>query len=188
MRLFHPVQFHRHVQTHGKEGSELSVRCRQAGHTELYKDRALLHSTITLTDALPVRERRHDSEQRREDVGRSAEPHSLLRGWNEPRVQQWTPKCVFSYANKGQRDSDHPLSSNCFQHAPSSSPCYVIEALYGIGWPACFKTEMFYTICNNVLAVECNKMGITCPQHVRNTGDAVYELSVKLSSFLCVVE
>lgn len=181
--------------THGKEGCELSVRCRQAGRTHwtVPKDRALLHSTITLTDALPVQERRQDSEQRREDVGRSAEPHSLLYGWNEPCVQQWTPKCVclfffFSYANKGQRNSDHPLTSNCFQHAPSSSPWHLIEALYSIGWPACFKTEMLYTVCNNFLAVECNKMCITCPQHVRNTGNAVYELSVKLSSFLYVVE
>ncbi len=52
---------------------------RQAGYT-LYKDLTLLHSTITLTDALPVQERRRGGEQRREDVGQSAEPHNLHCG------------------------------------------------------------------------------------------------------------
>lgn len=55
------------VQTHG---SELSERCnvpagRHDTHTELYKENTLLRGTITLIDALPVQERRHDRKQER---------------------------------------------------------------------------------------------------------------------------
>lgn len=58
-----------------RKGSEISVCCEvqafiQEGHSELYKDRTLLHRTITLTDLT------RSGERRRGDVGRSAEPHA----------------------------------------------------------------------------------------------------------------
>lgn len=97
-----------------------AATCRRAGHTELYKDRTLLHSTITLTDALPVPERRHGSRRKREDVRaerRAAQPALWMRRVLRPAVNSKV-RLPFFYANEGQRDSDHPplyqTVSNCF--------------------------------------------------------------------------
>lgn len=61
------------IQLHGTCANAWSAVNYQAGriHTGLSKDHTLLRSTITLIDALPVQERRHDRKLRTEDVGQS---------------------------------------------------------------------------------------------------------------------
>lgn len=137
------------------KGREWSARRNaEAGgrHAQLSKDRTPSHSTISLTDALPVQERCRDSEQRREDVGRSAESRRLHCGWKDgcTSSSELQSASVFFFffslhANKGQRD--HPLYINLCPAVPpyhrGISSKHHLSSIYSILWPVCFVEAMF---------------------------------------------
>lgn len=173
------------VQTHGKRKRRWIIRAlRRAGRRHTRRTVQRSHTIAwhkNFDGRLPVQERRHGSQLRREDVGaggahRATQPALWMKG-RTVHVQQWTPKCVCLFRPP-------PLTSNYFQLFPphhrgtrfkdySSLACSTWWPVHGAMFYATHTpTHTLYMHINKHVFVSVKweniqPMCITCPHNVR---------------------